>query len=44
MAVCDRIVVLSDRRIVREFTPDTWSEEAILAAAFSAFSGAAAVH
>ena len=44
MAVCDRIIVMSDRRIVDEFAPDTWSEEAILAAAFSAFSGAAAVH
>jgi ABC-type sugar transport system ATPase subunit len=37
MAVCDRIVVLSNRRPVLELRSDSWSEEAILAAAFSGF-------
>jgi len=34
MANCDRILVMSVGRITGEFTPDTWSEEAITAAAF----------
>ncbi len=38
MAVCDRIVVLSDRRIAAEMDRPAFSEEAILNAAFSAFS------
>ena len=38
MAVCDRIIVLSDRQIAAEFTREEFSEEAILTAAFSAFS------
>ena len=36
MTVCDRIVVLADGRIVREFLRHEWSEADILAAAFSA--------
>jgi len=38
LALCDRIVVLSDRRIAAEFEHDEFDEEAILTAAFSAFS------
>lgn len=38
MAVCDRIIVLSDRQIAAELTREQFSEEAILSAAFSAFS------
>ncbi len=41
MTVCDRIVVLSDRNIAAEFTRDEFAEDAILTAAFSAFSEAA---
>lgn len=38
MTVCDRIAVLSDRRIAAEFARDEFAEDAILTAAFSAFS------
>ena len=38
MAICDRIVVLSDRQIAAEFARDEFAEDAILTAAFSAFS------
>jgi ABC-type sugar transport system ATPase subunit len=34
MAVCDRLVVLSDGRLAGEFRPETWTEEAINRAAF----------
>lgn len=44
MTVCDRIVALSDRRIAGEFTRESWSEEEILTAAFSAFSDSKAAH
>jgi len=37
MAVCDRIVVLSNGRPATKLTSENWSEEAILAAAFSGF-------
>lgn len=37
LAVCDRIVVMSDRRLVAEFTSADWSEDKILAAAFSQY-------
>ena len=40
MAICDRIVVLSDRQIAAEFARDEFAEDAILTAAFSAFSEA----
>lgn len=36
MTVCDRIVVLSGRRFVREFRHGAWSETAILSSAFEA--------
>jgi ribose transport system ATP-binding protein len=38
MTVCGRILVLSDRKLVREFERDDWSETEILAAAFQEFS------
>lgn len=41
MSVCDRIVVLSNRQISAEFMHEEFDEEAILTAAFSAFSEAA---
>jgi len=44
MTVCDRIVVLSDRQVAAEFTREAFTEEAILTAAFSAFSQAARAH
>jgi ribose transport system ATP-binding protein len=44
MTVCDRIVVLSDRRIVREFDRSDWSERDILAAAFSGFTNTGRTH
>ena len=44
MTVCDRVVVLSDRQIVREFTRPDWSEAEILAAAFSAHADTGQVH
>jgi ribose transport system ATP-binding protein len=43
MTVCNRILVLSARRVVREFTRDAWSETDILAAAFEAHTQEAAV-
>jgi ribose transport system ATP-binding protein len=44
MTVSDRIVVLSDRRIAREFVRPDWSEAEILAAAFSAYADTGQVH
>jgi ABC-type sugar transport system ATPase subunit len=38
ITVCNRILVLSDRKLVREFARDEWSESAILAAAFQEFT------
>ena len=38
MLVSNRIFVLSDRKLVREFKPDNWSEAGILAASFSEFT------
>jgi ribose transport system ATP-binding protein len=37
MTICDRILVLSNRQPAGEFLRDSWSEQAILAAAFSSF-------
>ncbi len=37
MTVCDRILVLSGRKLVRTFTRDDWSEAKILSAAFHGF-------
>jgi ABC-type sugar transport system ATPase subunit len=34
MALCDRILVMAHGRIVAEFTPADWSQEAITHAAF----------
>ena len=36
-SLCDRIIVLSKRKLVREFHRSDWSQEAILAAAFSEY-------
>lgn len=44
MTVCSRILVLSGRRLVREFTRGAWSETDILAAAFEAHTQEAANH
>jgi len=41
MVVCDRIAVMSAGRLVATFGPDQWSEEKIIAAAFSQYVGAA---
>ena len=38
MAVSDRIFVLSDRKLVKIFNPDNWSETGILAACFREFT------
>lgn len=38
MTVCSRILVLSDRKLVREFTRGEWSETEILEAAFQEFT------
>ena len=38
MLVCNRIFVLSDRKLVSEFKPDNWSEAGILTASFSEFT------
>jgi ribose transport system ATP-binding protein len=38
MALCDRIAVLSAGRLVATFARGAWSEEAILAAAFSGYA------
>ncbi len=40
MAVCSRILVLSDRKLVTSFERDQFSEAEILAAAFQEYSGA----
>ena len=37
LSLAHRILVMSAGRIAGEFTPDTWSEEAITAAAFSGY-------
>jgi ribose transport system ATP-binding protein len=37
MAVCDRILVMSSGRIVEEFLPGQWTQEAITRAAFSGY-------
>ncbi|HFZ8994333.1 TPA: sugar ABC transporter ATP-binding protein [Citrobacter freundii] len=37
MLVCDRIAVISDGKLVNTFTRDDWSQDRILAAAFSAY-------
>jgi ribose transport system ATP-binding protein len=39
MALCDRIAVMSAGRLVTTFTRGEWSEEAIVAAAFSEYAG-----
>lgn len=41
MAVCDRIAVMSAGRLVATFSPDQWTEEKIIAAAFSQYVSAA---
>ena len=38
MAICSRILVLSNRKLVKEFSRGTWSETDILAAAFHEYS------
>jgi ribose transport system ATP-binding protein len=38
-SVCDRIAVMSAGRLVATFSPDQWSEEKIIAAAFSQYVG-----
>ncbi|MFT5500126.1 MAG: ribose transport system ATP-binding protein [Woeseiaceae bacterium] len=38
MKICDRILVLSSRKLVSTFVPGEWSEQAILEAAFSEFT------
>jgi ribose transport system ATP-binding protein len=43
MVVCDRIAVMSAGRLVATFSPDQWTEEKIIAAAFSRYVGAARV-
>ncbi len=40
LALCDRIIVLSNRRIAAEFNASQCSEEDLLTAAFSGFTGA----
>ncbi len=37
MALCDRIIVMSDGRIAAEFLPGNWSQETITKAAFSSY-------
>ncbi len=37
MALCDRIAVMSDGRLVRTFTPCEWSKEVILEAAYQEY-------
>ena len=39
MTICDRTLVLSDRKLVREFQRGGWTENDILAAAFQEFTG-----
>jgi ribose transport system ATP-binding protein len=38
MALCDRLLVMSLGRITAEFTPATWTQEAITHAAFSGYA------
>lgn len=40
MLICDRIAVLSAGKLVETFTRDAWSQDAILAAAFSGYQHA----
>ena len=40
MLICDRIAVLSAGRLVETFTRESWSQDAILAAAFSGYQHA----
>jgi ribose transport system ATP-binding protein len=40
VALCDRIIVLSQGRITGEFTPDTWTQEKITWAAFGGYLNA----
>jgi len=42
MTVCNRILVLSDRKLVKEFTRGEWSEKDILEAAFQEFTNESA--
>ena len=46
MALCDRIAVMSDGRLVGTFARGEWTEDAIVAAAFSEYArrGARASH
>lgn len=44
MALCDRIAVLSQGRLVRAFTRDEWSHQSLLAAAFEHVTGAPSIH
>lgn len=37
MALCDRLLVMSQGRIAAEFTPDNWTQEKITQAAFSGY-------
>jgi ribose transport system ATP-binding protein len=37
MALCDRLVVMSQGRVTAEFSPHTWSQEKITQAAFSGY-------
>ena len=37
MALCDRILVLSQGQIKGQFTPDEWTQEKITRAAFSGY-------
>ena len=37
MSIAHRIIVMSDGKITGEFFPDTWTQEAITAAAFSGY-------
>jgi ribose transport system ATP-binding protein len=39
MALCDRIAVMSDGRLVATFARGEWTEDGIVAAAFSAYAG-----
>ena len=40
MLICDRIAVLSAGKLVETFTRDDWTQDAILAAAFSGYQHA----
>ena len=43
MALCDRILVMSDGRIAAEFQPGEWTQEKITQAAFSGYLDASVV-